>query len=369
MADQVFVHVGTMKSATSYLQSLCQRNRGQLSARGILWLPIGMQHASVNALVLRRVPRPQQPKDWRAAVAQIRDHTGAVLLSNETLAHRPARRIKRLLKQLRPADIQVVITARDLARVVPSFWQTTLRNHGEIRWRTYAEWICSDDPPAEGKEAAEWFWERQDLSTIVSTWIDQVGRDHVTLVTVPPAGAPPELIGSRFLSVLGVDASQFTLPAAANESLDLRSAELLRRLNARADALSNAEHKRVVRKELVNNALAQVGRSADRPRGSGGSGGYGLDARQRAWARARSLEVTAALADAGVRVVGDLADLVPAAESPDGLRDPSDATAAELLDVALDALLRLAEGNARQPPSAAVPEQRKPDVARVRPDR
>jgi hypothetical protein len=345
MADQVFVHVGTMKSATSYLQSLCQRNRGQLSKRGILWLPIGMQHASVNALVLRRVPRPRQPKDWRAALAQIRDHTGTVLLSNETLAHRPARRIRRLLKQLKPADVQVVITARDLARVVPSFWQTTLRNQGEIRWRTYAEWICSDDPPAEGKEAAEWFWERQDLSTITSTWIDQVGRDRVNVVTVPPPGSPPELIGSRFLSLLGVDASEFKAPTRSNESLGLRSAELLRRLNARVDAVSNAEHKRVVRKELVNNALAQVGRSAE---GSRESSAYGLDPHQRAWARARSQEVTAALSDANVRVVGDLADLVPAAECPDGLRDPSDATAVELLDVALDALLRLAEGNANQ---------------------
>jgi hypothetical protein len=355
MADQVYLHVGTMKSATSYLQSLCQRNRGQLAKKNILWLPIGMQHRSVNAVVLRRVPRPMQPRDWRETVAQIREHSGTVLLSNETLAHRPARRIQRLLKQLRPADVQVVITARDLARVVPSFWQTTLRNQGEVPWRTYAEWVCSDAPPAEGRETADWFWERQDLGAIASTWIEQVGRDKVTLVTVPPPGSPTELTGSRFLSVVGVDASRFKPPAASNESLSLQSAELLRRLNARAGTVDNAENKRVIRKELVNNALAHVGRPDVTSTGSpssAGSTGYGLDAEQRAWARARSQRMIASLADAKVRVVGDLADLVPDAAAPSSLQDPSDATSAELLDVALDALLRLAEGNAKEPPGS-----------------
>lgn len=338
MADRVYLHVGTMKSATSYLQSLCQRNHQQLARQGVLWLPIGTQHASVNNMVLRSRLAIRPPKDWREAVAQIREHSGSVLLSNETMARRPPQRIRRLLKELKPADVHVIITARDLARVVPSYWQTTLRNQGVVPWATYAEWICSDDPPPEGKETADWFWDRQDLARIVATWMEQVGADRLTVVTVPPSGSPPEVTAERFLSVAGVDARKFKQPKAANESLSLRSAELLRQLNVRVQRDDKAEHKRVVRKELVNNALAHVGTSTDR---------YGLSPAQHAWVRDRSQQVVKALAQSGVSVVGDLDDLVPPTDPPSGLRDPAATSAEELLDAALDAMARLAEAQAK----------------------
>jgi hypothetical protein len=328
MSRRVFLHVGVMKSATSYLQDLCDANRDRLLAQGLLWAKSGANFLATDDLLGTRRVRPGLDGAWRRLADQIETHDGDALVSNELLAPVNARKRRRLVQSLAPAEAHVVITVRDIARVIPSQWQTGMRNRHTVGWRDYVASIVADD----GNEVANGFWRRQDVPRIVASWAEQVTLDGVTVVTVPPSGVAPEVLGERFASALGVSADGFEQPPASNPSIGLVSAELLRRVNEQTGDLEWLEYRWAFKHTLARVVLAE---RAERERA------MTLDATALAWARRRGEQVAESLDRSGVRVVGDLADLVPAADpaasgEPDA--EPSDR---ELLDAAVDGLTGL----------------------------
>ena len=63
------------------------------------------------------------------------------------------------------------------------------------------------------------FWRQQSAGQIVQRWAEGVGADHVTVITVPPPGAPSELLWQRFCQVAGIAAADWVEAPRANESL------------------------------------------------------------------------------------------------------------------------------------------------------
>lgn len=328
MARRVFVHIGTMKSATTYVQELCDRNRRVLREAGVLWTSAEANLKAVDQLLGIHRDRPGLDAAWEELNAAIRGHDDTALISNELLApvHEP--KIEHLVEALSPAEVHVVITARDLARVVPSQWQEGVRNGQTVAWGDFVAGIRGDE--GADKEIGRTFWRKHGVAGVVARWSTYVALDRITVVTVPPSGSPAALVGERFASVLGVDPATLEQPRSRNPSLGGHSAELLRRVNERCGSFGLLDYKWAFKHALARFTLAE--RAGQEP-------ALVLNADQQDWARSRAQAMIEAIRGSGVPVVGDLDDLLPALSGANGAVDPTRATDAEMLDVALDGLV------------------------------
>jgi hypothetical protein len=315
-----------MKSATSYLQDLFDHNQPLLAAQGLLWTRAGDNFLAIDDLVGTRRQRLGIDGAWERLSAQLSAHDGDALISNELLATAAPRKRVALVTALQEYEVQVVVTARDLARVVPSQWQTSVRNRGTTRWRDFVRAVL-DEP--EGEVGAA-FWRRHDVPAILERWGRHVPPEQMTLVTVPASGVPAADFGLRFAGVFGVDASGFEQPPYSNPSIGAHSAELLRRLNQRSGDLDWQHYKWAYKNALARVVLAERG-PAEPP--------IALSDTELARLVQRAEAMTRQVADSGVRVVGDLGDLIPAAGALAQVVDPGQTTLEELYDTAVDGLL------------------------------
>jgi hypothetical protein len=292
MARTLVLHVGLMKSGTTFLQGRLDANREQLAAQGIHFAgPTWARHARGIADFLELPQR--QPGSWESLRDEIRTHEGISVVSMEYLGPARPKRIQRLVSEFPDTRIEVVVTARDLGRSVPAMWQETLKNRRTWAWAEYVEGI------RKGGAAGRAFWNQQDLATILGRWTDRLGSDHVTVITVPPSGAPSELLWDRFREVADIAETDWQEAPRANESLGVASALLMRRLNLELAGLSRQRYKKRV-KSLAKHTLVQR-RREEEP--------IGFAVPQ--WLRTRADETNRTITQLGVRVVGDLAELEP----------------------------------------------------------
>jgi hypothetical protein len=161
-------------------------------------------------------------------------------------------------------------------------------------------------------------------------------------VTVPRR-AGPDLLWSRFTSVLGIDAAGFDLDSArTNTGLGAEQAELLRQLNvALGDRLPlPGPYTQMVKTLLANNVLNTRPGSA-----------FALTGEDHAYAVERARGMVGELEGLSLDVVGGLDELVPAPEPPSGVSGDasvdSDAVLAEAVEALGEVLERLATERAR----------------------
>lgn len=330
MARRVHVHIGTMKSATTYLQELCSVNTQRLADQGVLWPPGELPFLAIADLVGRDTERPGHHGAWPELMRSFQRHRGDAVWSNELIAPFGPGKIRRLVRGLEPADVELVVTARDLGRVIPSHWQTTLKNGSTTTWADFAAAVCAEPASsgnvARSKDIGSWFWRRHDLAAILARWQQFVPAERMTLVTVPPPGNAAQVVGDRFASAIGVDSSGFEQPDYDNSSIGAYSAELLRRLNEVSPNLERHHYRWGIKDALAR--LALMGRAQLEP-------SFGLTQPQLDWVCARAEQMIEQIHASPVRVVGDLADLRPAREARTPTVDPADTTDGDLLETAL----------------------------------
>ena len=336
MAKRVVLHVGLMKSGTSYLQQRLVANRDLLASRGVLF-PGGAWRDQVLAfsdVLGRRQAGAAAVGRWRGLVEEAAAFDGTVVVSMEFLGPAPPDRIAEVVASFGGTPVEVVLTLRDLGRAVPAMWQEALQNGGTFGWHAYVDLLHGKRKPAQA------FWRQQGMGRIVDNWVAAVGADAVTLVTVPPPGARPGLLWDRFCEAAGVPGEQCVEVRPANTSLDAASAMLLRELNEglAADGLSDRDYHSLVKFGLAKRVLAG--------RGTGPAIGF----EPPAWLVQRSGEIVARLAASGARMVGDLSELTPV--SVPGV-DPDEVSAQDRLAAAVDALrgltVRRAAGRGARP--------------------
>ena len=332
MARRAFLHVGTAKSGTSYLQDLWWRHHDELRDRGLL-LPGRRRrdHFTAAALVkgMTAVVDDLGDRDrdvWDRLVEETRAWPGDVLVSNEHFADSPADAAAAALSDLASAadEVHVLVTARDLGRVLPSAWQQRVKMGARMPYRKFLGSVRREDGDQK-------FWRYQDVPAILDVWSAGVPGERVHVVVVPAPGAPRDELWLRVASVLGLDVTGLdTAAQRPNDSLGVVEAELLRRVN---DAVPrdrrSLAYSRHVKGSFVPTALV----------GSAPRDSFALPDNHVAWIEEAGATVVAALRSSSYDVVGDLDDLLPVLAA-DG-RTPDQVSEAELLAAATTVLARL----------------------------
>ena len=333
----VHLHVGLAKTGTTTIQAALEANADRLAAAGILF-PGGTHRAQRLAaydLLSQRVrgeARGEAAGALGRLLAEVAAHDGpSVVVSEEELSLARPREVRRLARGLAGHRVFVVVGVRDIARTVVSAWQQTVVNGGTVSWQDFIASVRGEDgaPPSEGIS----FWWRHDVGRVVDTWSSVVPPDRIRLVTVPPAGADPDLLLERFGRAAGLpDGWSGTLPLTRNASLGVAELEVVRRLNGSvAGRLNTTQHRFVVEAGIRTRLVGASGRSLRLP------------AEHWSWALAQGERTVAELERRGLTVHGDLTDLLPGGPGASGapLDEVDDtelltATQAALVSLALD---------------------------------
>jgi hypothetical protein len=345
MTDVVHLHVGEPKTGTTYLQAMLVQHRAQLAADGLLHpgRRIDQVRGAQEMLERRDDGRGRLAGRWQALVDEITAFEGpAAVISMESLVRARPEQAARAVAALGVGDVRVVVTLRDLVRVVPAQWQESLQFGHTWTFADYLDSVTSRHPRT-GKPGRS-FWEQHDTTRILRVWSDVVGVQNVTVVTLPRRSTDPLALWRRFATALDIDAGRYEAVQTANESLGAASAELLRRVNLRLgdDAMSRPEYGRAMRDGLSKSILAARRESETR---------VVLPDAARPWAHRRSEKIVASIVQLGVRVVGDLDDLrseaAPSAPPKGPAKAPSTPDETDVSAAAVDAIIALARARPR----------------------
>lgn len=336
MSRRVYLHVGTPKSGTSYLQDKLALNRAPLEQQGIDYIHTRSDdhfEAALDLIGERWAGEEKTARgQWDALVLEARKARRHVLVSHEILAAAGPEAVARATGSFPGHEVHVVLTARDLARQIPAEWQERVKHRGR---RDYAEFLKALQKNYDRTDWQMWFWRVQHLPRILATWGANLPPEHVHLVTVPPSGAPRSLLWERFAEVLEISTgTSFAESQTTNASLGAAEVTLLRRLNIE---LAEREVPRETYVTWVRETLVKEGLALRR----------GMQpASVPPVRRARVDEITTSWLEqirrSGVDVVGDLDDLVPVwPDDTSPWRDPDDADPEVVAEAAIQALALL----------------------------
>jgi hypothetical protein len=336
MAKRLFLHVGTPKSGTTYLQSVLWANKPALKKQGLL-LPLQRFQSHFHlSTIARDAPQqlsvlgPRQLKAWDRMEAEVSQWSGDALISHELFVYSSAERARWTTEKLSALcdELHIIVTARDLGRQVPAEWQETIKHGGTHGLHDYYELVRK-------RSRKIGFWSAQDLISLLTEWGAGLPPEQVHLVTLPPKGGPQNLLLERFCGLVGVDSALLdTSISRANESIGVAEIELLRRCNLHIPE----DAPKHTRNHLTKTVLAE-GILAKRE----GMQKFAPTPTDHAWAVEAGREIVEALGHLPYDVVGDLDDLVPNAQ-PESGPSPDDVTDHQVAEVGAETIPALLYG-------------------------
>jgi len=339
MADRVLLHIGTPKTATTYLQDILFRNRDVLEKHGVHYPAERFDDHFRAALDLTRREwgglEDEVVGEWDALAAKARRLDGDVIISAEILAGATAEQAARAVKSFGEAEIHLVLTIRDLARQIPAEWQETVKHYNT---ETYAEFLAIVRS-GEGR-SADLFWRVQHIPDVLHRWAADVPPERVHLVTAPPAGADHNVLLERLEEVLGID----RLPLAyesdrTNAGLGVTETALIRRINERVDrTLPDIKYRFLVREVLAHRQLAERTTRT-------GSARLLLPPDYKPWVDELADAWIEEIVKAGYGVTGDLAEL--RGEIRGEYVDPDSPDPREMLSAAIESIMALVHEGSR----------------------
>jgi hypothetical protein len=328
VAQRLFLHVGTMKSGTSYLRSLWWQNHDALAARGLL-LPgdgKGTHYHAASEVVEREdvlaLMTAEQRGTWDRVVAEAAAAPGDVLISHDLFSRADPGQADRALRRLEGVseEVHAVVTARDLGRQLPSAWQQEVKEGSAVTFEEY--WQAAEREP-DGQ-----FWTHHDVPALLGRWSQGLPGERSHLVVLPGPGAPRAWLWERMCELTGVDPGGLDAEAErSNDSLGIGEVEVLRRIHATLPPERRTlETVRFLKGHFTRQVLVS----------SGPGERFTLSPEMHAWTVARAEAMVADLRARAWHVVGDLDDLLPAPR-PEG-RTPAEVTGDEVAEVAVRAL-------------------------------
>lgn len=326
------VHIGASKTGTSALQRALRDSAGVLRRAGV-GLPFADRHAHVRRLL--------RPAGWAAGSGFVRPvNPGLVptladilrstpgdrlLVTNEDLCEMDPSRIALVGQAAADAglDVEVVLTARDWGKQLPSEWQQFLKHRLTLDFPTFLERVRHRQGAA-----AEHYWIRQDYAGISARWGAALDPGKVHVIAVPSMSQDPDGVFRMFGEVVGFDGQALRRPQqAVNPSFGYVEAEVLRRLNLTlGDRLLDyeREYSPAVRKVLVRRVLAREA-----------SARLAVPPEHLPWVRELDEQRVAELVGAGYQIHGDPRLLVT---PPDAARPLPGLDEAEVASAAIETL-------------------------------
>ncbi|RNL66200.1 hypothetical protein EFK50_00815 [Nocardioides marmoriginsengisoli] len=309
MAAKVFLHLGLPKTATTYLQTLMWADRDLMRSQGVLLPGRERRDHLWSSRIVREDPNlagydERRRTAWDRLRAEIAAWDGNAVISHEFFAGASAEQAVAMIDALAPAEVHLVVTAREPVGLFASSWQESLKNRETATMAEYAT------APVSESSQAIWNWRTLDVRLVLERWAPALPPAQVHVLPLPGAESPRSLIWERFAALIGLDPAAFDLSASfPNESMGVVEAETLRRINLHLqdDDFDKPFDKGVyIRTFLADQRL--VPRGGDR---------FWPDPDAIADCRARGEAAVAHIREAGYDVVGDLESLRVPAELPE----------------------------------------------------
>ena len=295
------LHIGPPKTGTTSLQGAFWTAREDALAQGVRYAGRSRHSAhAVWAVTGRRSfdeGRAVPPiRHWTALLDEIRGAAEPrVLLSSEGFSYAAGPAIERVVGDLDPARLHVVVTLRPVGRLLASEWQEHAQSGMALPYDAWLRRLFNEPD----RPATAWFWHRQRHDQLIERWAAQVGRDRVTAIVADERDHDALL--RAFEALCGLRTGTIAHDrSAGNRSLTLEEITAIRALRERwtAEGLSTASFHRVVRMRVAAEMKKRVP-GPDEPR---------IETPQWALDRAAGIasEIVAGIAASGVRVIGDL---------------------------------------------------------------
>lgn len=328
MAERVFVHLGLPKTGTSYLQTILWSARDRLAQDGIV-LP-GRERR--DHLWASRVVRGEkmdgaskvQRSSWQRLRQELASAPGTGLLSHEFFASASARQAERVIEQLAPAEVHLVVTAREPLSLFTASWQESLKNKSTTPMADYSRSVS-------GNPRVIWNWRALDVRLVLRRWAAELPPERVHVLPLDPT-SPRDALWHTFAGLIGVrDPAAYPIEESfPNVSMGLAEAETLRRINAHLDGFVSSFDRGVwIRTFLADERLVPRGGERFWPEPD-----QVEDCRRRGRKALRHIE------RAGYDVRGDVGRLLVPEDLP-ARRVPASVTDAEVADVAVELVARL----------------------------
>ena len=282
MADRLLLHIGTQKSGTTYLQRVLARLSGELKREGVLY-PTRLQgrreiynHEAAAYGLLGTASFPWvaaqraegQASAWERLRRKVQDWDGTAIVSGEAFSVIDPAAARRLVDSLGIPNTHVIITARDLGRVLPSSWQQHIRNGRSTSFASYlqqqaerrGEGSARDLTRRWDEDPEQTFWRAYAIGGLVERWAPLART--VSVVTVPRRGAAPDELWHRFRRALDLGPVLPETPPAiddleANVGLTEPEVLVLAALNRQVDSTkADSPDMRALRARIVREAFA-----------------------------------------------------------------------------------------------------------------
>jgi hypothetical protein len=303
------LHIGPPKTGTTALQYAFHATRRECRRQGVRYAGLTHQPARAARAVMGAkdllLGKPPSKMYWRFLLWEVRRaREPRVVISSEAFARAPAGAIERIVSDLDPKRLHVVVTLRPLARILSSQWQQGVQNGQREPFHPWLEAVFNDPTSPEGTA----FWLRHRHDALVARWANVVGAENVTVVALD--GRDHALVLRVFEQLVGL--REHTLPSiddAMNRSLTLPETQIVQAINERflSEHLDQA-----IRKQLVTyGASAYMKRRPPEP----GEARIALPSWAAERAGALDAEMIEGIVASSVRVVGNPDGLLNAAPS------------------------------------------------------
>ncbi|HET9871655.1 MAG TPA: hypothetical protein VFP89_03540 [Propionibacteriaceae bacterium] len=232
------LHIGIPKTGTTALQTAAAQHRSEL-ARNQVCYPgrSGNHREAVCALMGRQLgwtgagEYVPDIRLWERLVAEVERHPNMrAFISHEFASECDEEQAGRFRASLGDS-IHVVITLRGFAWLLSSSWQQYVKAGRRQSFDRWLRDILADTPDTR---AALGFYKRNDQGAVVDRWVRVMGADRVTVVIADKKR--PHQLTDAFEDMLGLPRGLLKHSdgggLAANRSLSLPEAELIRRVNS-----------------------------------------------------------------------------------------------------------------------------------------